>query len=172
MRIASLLVLAAVCSSCGYIVEEDMSHERKTSGELPVVAVLPFDNDSFRRGLEQRLTRLVDDEIRARSPRSAGSPKEADWILEGFIRHAGERLYSEDTEGRIRESSFLITVEVTLKDRSTEKILGNGRFTAREPFSPRAGRIRTLEQAEEEALRDVAESITYWLEGRNPKESS
>lgn len=172
MHRAALVVLFAGCSSCGYTVEQDMSHVRKPTGELPVVAVIPFDNQSFRRGLEQRLTRLVDDEIRSRSPRAPAAAGNADWILEGNIRHAGERVYSEDTEGRIRETSFLITVEVTLKDRKTEKTLGHGTFTAREPFSDRAGRIRTLAQAEEEALRDVAESITYWLEGRNPKESS
>jgi len=171
MRTTLLLLLASL-AGCGYTVEKDMSHRRKATSELPVVAVIPFDNLSFRRGLEIRLTRLVDDEVRARSPRAPESAKGADWLLKGTITHAGERVYSEDTMDRIRESSFLITVEVTLQERSTEKTLGTKAFTTREPFSDRAGRVRTLGQAEEEALRDLAETIAYWLEGRSAKESS
>lgn len=171
IRRFSLLLLASL-AGCGYSVREDMGHQRKSSGELPVVAVIPFDNLSFRRGLEIRLTRLIDDEVRARSPRAPESAKDADWLLKGTITSAGERVYSEDTGDRIRESSFLITVEVTLQERSTEKSIGTNAFTTREPFSDRAGRVRTLAQAEEEALRDLAETIVYWLEGRSAKETS
>lgn len=163
------LILVA---SCGYRFEGDMSQERLASGTLPAVAVLPFDNLSFRRGLEIRLTRLLDDEVRSRSPRAPRSPDSADWLLAGVIRYAGERVYSDDEQGRVRENSFTLTVEVTLRDRSTENLLGTRSFTTREPYSDRAGRIATLEQAEEEALRDLAEAITYWLEGRKSKEAS
>ncbi len=40
-------------------------------------------------------------------------------------------------------------------------------FTESEPFSPRAGRIATADQAAEEAMRDLAEHIVYWLEARS-----
>ncbi|MHC4957404.1 MAG: LPS assembly lipoprotein LptE [Planctomycetota bacterium] len=168
---AFTLVLASL-PACGYRFQGDMSQERLTSGDLPAVAVLPFDNLSFRRGLEIRLTRLLDDEVRSRSPRAAQSAESADWLLQGVIRYAGERVYSDDEQGRVRENSFILTVEVTLKNRSTEEMLGTRSFTTREPYSDRAGRISTLEEAEGEALRDLAEAITYWLEGRNVKEAS
>ena len=62
---ALLLFLSALaCSSCGYTFERDRSQERLESGSLPKVAVLPFDNVTFRRGLEVHLTRMVADEIR------------------------------------------------------------------------------------------------------------
>ncbi len=119
MRATLLLLLAA---SCGYRVDPDMSRERD-HGELPSVAVLPFDNVTFRRGLEARLTRFLADEMRARSPRAAAAHGQADWLLEGTIEHAGERVLSEDRNDSVRESSFEVTVSVTLKERSTARIL-------------------------------------------------
>jgi hypothetical protein len=75
---------------------------------------------------------------------------------------------SEDLGDQKRESSFVVTVEVVLEDRTTEKVLRTYSFTEREPFSTRAGRVTTLEQAAEEALRDIAERIVYWLETPDP----
>jgi len=170
MRLAVLLLLLP--TACGYHWDRDRDEARLAGGALPAVAVLPFDNLSFRRGLEIRLTRLIDDEVRARSPRAPTSPADADWLLEGRIVRADERVLSEDEEGRVRENSFVMVVEVSLKDKATEKLLGTYSVTEREPFSDRAGRIATLEQAEEEALRDAAESIVYWLEEARPEGSS
>lgn len=166
-----LPALAVLVAGCGYTTQRDMSMERSESGRLPAVAVAPFDNATFRRGLEIRLTRLIADEVRARGPRAAANRGSEDWLLEGTIRAAEERVLSDDTLDRVRQSSFVVTVDITLKDRTTEKVIGSDSFTTREPFSDRAGRIATLEQAEEEALRDMAESIVYWLEARRPKES-
>ncbi len=167
-----VLLTALVLAGCSYRADKDMSRARGANGNLPDVAVIPFDNETFRRGLEVRLTRLVADEVRTRSPRAPQAKDSADWILEGTIRHAGERVLSEDRKDEIRESSFEVTVEVTLVERSTQKTLKTDSFTTRETYSARAGRIATLEQAQEEALRDLAENIVYWLEAVNPKESS
>ena len=165
MRAASLILLL---SGCGYTVQTARSEERLADGSLPRIAVAPFDNLTYRRGLEMRLSRLLADEIRGRSPHPPFRRDEADWILQGRITQADERIYSEDLDDQKRESSFVVTVEVVLEERTTEKVLGTYSFTEREPFSTRAGRIKTLEQAAEEALRDVAESIVYWLETRDP----
>ncbi|MFI5402551.1 MAG: LptE family protein [Planctomycetota bacterium] len=131
--------------------------------------MIPFDNVTFRRGLEMALTRLVDDELRARSPRSAVSPSEADWLVKGTIVRADERIYSEDKDDVVTESSIVIEVDVTLEDRAAEKILRTYTFRDRVPFSAFAGRITTLENAEAEALREIAERIVYWLEAGHPE---
>ncbi len=168
-KAVALLLLAA---GCGYRVDPDMGRGRDAQGEIPSVFVRPFDNVTFRRGLETRLTRFLTDEMRARSPKAPADHGQADWLLEGTIEHAGERVLSEDRDDSVRESSFEVTVSVTLKESSTDRILKTRSFTTRESFSARAGRIGTLEQAQEEALRDIAENIIYWLEARNPKEST
>jgi hypothetical protein len=165
-RLAPLLLLAG----CGYVVEEDRSEARLSDGRLPEVAVVPFDTRSFRRGLEVRLTRKVDDELRARSPRAPRAPDSADWLLQGTVVRAEERVLSEDTDDVVRESSFIMTVQVRLENRSSGELLGTYSFTESEPFSDRAGRVATLEQAEEQVLRDLAETIVYWLEESQPRE--
>jgi hypothetical protein len=133
------------------------------------VAVIPFDNATYRRGLEMALTRLVDDEVRARSPRSPVAPSEADWLVRGNIVRADERIYSEDRDDAVTESSILIHVDVTLEDRAAEKILRTYTFTDRVPFSARAGRVATLQEAEAEALREIAQRIVDWLEAGHPE---
>ena len=165
------LLLPVVLAACGYSVGHENDAERG-SADLPSVAVIPFDNESFRRGLEIRLSRLLADEIRSRSPDAARPASEADYLLEGSIVQADERVLSEDTEDQVRESSFVVSVRVILKERATEKVVGSYTFREQEPFSDRAGRLSTVEQAADEALRDIAESIVYWLEARSLKETS
>ena len=168
----SRIMLLVLLASCGYTFQRGRSEARLPDGELPTVAVIPFDNLSFRRGLEILLTRLIDDELRARSPRSPRSPETAEWLLKGEIVRADERIYSEDRNDQKRESSFLVTVLVVLEERTTEKVLRTYSLTEREAFSDRAGRIATLEQAQAEALRDIAERIVYWLEAQHLEKTS
>jgi hypothetical protein len=172
----NLPLLLCALAGCGYTFDRDRGEARLSAGNLPRVAVLPFDNESWRRGIEMRLTRLVADEVRARSPRTPTHPSEADWIVTGRILRAEERIYSEDAADEVRESSFLLEVEVTLEDRTKDKTaartVGPYSIVEREPFSPRAGRFATLDEAKDEALRDVAEKIVYWLESREPKRDS
>jgi len=165
MRAAWLIPLLF---GCGYTVQTDRSEKRLADGSLPKVAIAPFDNLTYRRGLEMRLSRLLADEIRGRSPHPPFRREDADWLIKGRITQADERIYSEDLDDQKRESSFVVTVEVVLEERTTDKVLGTYSFTEREPFSTRAGRVATLEQAADEALRDIAESIVYWLENRDP----
>jgi hypothetical protein len=168
MRLLPLLLLAA----CGYTFDRDRSQAPLEGGSLPKVAVLPFDNLTFRRGLEVQLTRLVADEIRARSPRAAYGPEDADWLLTGTIVRADVRVLSEDDQDRVREASFVVLVKGTIQKRSSEDEVLTYSIEEREPYSDRAGRLRTLEQAQVAALRDVAERIVYQLESRQPKETS
>lgn len=166
---ASLLAALIVVAGCGYTFDRDQGQARLPTGALPRVAVLPFDNATFRRGLEMELTRLLADEVRARSPRAPAGPSDADWVVSGTILRADERIYSEDDDDLVRESSIVIEVEVTIDDRTAEKVIGPYTFRERVPYSARAGRVSTLEQAASEALRDIAERIVYWLEAGHPE---
>lgn len=170
---AVLLLLAFTLAACGYTFDRDRGEAKlEATGALPRVAVIPFDNTTFRRGLEMGLTRAVDDELRARGPHAPSSPSEADWLLKGTIVRADERIYSQDNDGNVRESSIVIDVEVTLEDRAAEKVIQTYLMTDRVPFSDRAGRIATLQEAETEALRELAERIVDWLEAGHPERRS
>jgi hypothetical protein len=157
-------------AACGYTFDRDRGQQRLESGNLPKVAVIPFDNTTFRRGLEMALTRAVADEVRARSPRSAVAPAEADWLLRGTIVRADERIYSEDKDDVVTESSIVVDVDITLENRAAEKILPTYKCTGnRIPFSAFAGRTGTVQEAETEALREIAQRIVDWLEAGHPE---
>jgi hypothetical protein len=161
VRAAAALVLLA---ACGYTVRTDHGESPGPGGGLPSTAVLPFDNDTFRRGLEISLSRRIADEVRARSPRSPEGPKSADWLLTGTITRAFERVLSEDTNDSVRESSFWMTCEFVLRDRATDRIIGTNTLTKFQSFSDRKGRFRTAPEAAEEVIREIAEATVYWLE--------
>jgi len=163
---AVLLALPLAVAGCGYRTGYAPPEDGALRSALPSVAVLPFDNATFRRGLEIRLTRFLSDELRARAGRAPAAPSAAAWTVTGSIVRAEERVLSEDRDDEVRESSLEIAVAVTLRERATEAYLGSKTFTEVAPFSPRAGRVATVEQARDEALRDLAERIVYWLEGR------
>ena len=170
MRYA-LLLLAPVLAFCGYGVDADHGQTRLPNGSLPTIFVVPFENNSFRRELELRLTRLVDDELRSRSPQSPAPRAHADWHVTGTITRANERVLSEDTDDSVRESSFRMTCEIVLRDRATDRIIGTYSITKNQPFSDRAGRFQTDFQAAEEVMREIAEATVYWLEAMESKQS-
>ena len=172
MSRATVLAVALLATACGYRFERDRGVTPTPDGALPKVAVLPFDTTSFRRGLEITLTQLVDTELRSRTGRAPYPPDQADLLLGGTIVRADERVISENTNDVIVQSSFLVTVEVELTDRASGRVLGTYKLTEREPYSDRAGRIRTEQQAAAAALRDLAERIVYLLETQRPKENS
>ncbi len=160
------------CGGCGYHADGDRQWSRRSDGSLPTVAVEPFENQTYRRGLEMGLTRQIADELRGRSPRAATTRDRAQILLTGRILTAVEQVLSEDRDDNVRESSFVITVEVVLKDPATEKVIRTYSLTESAPFSPRAGRVATLERAQQEALRDLAERIVYRLETPGAKQES
>lgn len=169
--LAMLVAAVPTLAGCGYSARPDHGQERLGTGNLPSVAVLPFDTTSYRRGLEIRLTRRLANEVRARSPKSPEGPQSADWLVTGKITRAFERVLSEASDDSVRESSFWVTAEIVLRDRKTDRIIGTTEITKYEPFSDRAGRFRTWEEASVEVLREIAEATVYWLEAMNTKEA-
>ncbi|MFQ5844877.1 MAG: LPS assembly lipoprotein LptE, partial [Planctomycetota bacterium] len=109
------------------------------------------------------------DEVRARTAAAPVALDAADRVLGGTIVRADEQVLSEDLQDRVVESSAVITVRVTVRDRAAGSVVRTYSLTETEPFSPRAGRVRDFDQAVDEALRDLAEQIVYYgLEGDGP----
>ena len=162
--------LATVLSGCcGYLTDPERGYGREERVDLPRIHVAPFDTKSFRRGLEMNLTRQVADEIRARSPHSPASRRDADWTVSGTITRASERVLSGDTDDSVRESSFWVTAEIVVRDARTDRIIGSTEFTKYQPFTERTqGRFKTDQDAAKEVLREIAEATVYWLEAVRP----
>ena len=128
------------------------------------VAVFQFDNQTYRRDLEFRLTRAVADEIRARTSWRIESPSAADAILKGTIRSADTGVLAEASDRTPIAQRLRIVADVELIERATGKVLR--RFTAagRQEYTP--GRFgESLEgSATDVTVMSLAEDVVQGLE--------
>src|SRR5215471_7060198 len=92
---------------------------------IKTLAIPPFQNPSLRYKVEQRFTAAVIDEAihRSRSLKIVSSPAGAD--MNGMIKYFGFRPVLIDDQGRARLFEITITVEVTVRDQTTNKVLFN-----------------------------------------------
>src|SRR5262249_16829301 len=87
----------------------------------------PFQNPSLRYKVEQRFTAAVIDEAihRSRSLKIVSAPEGADAVMIGAIRRFDFRPVLLDDQGRARLFEIAVSVEVTVRDQSTNKVLLN-----------------------------------------------
>lgn len=161
MGLALLLVLLLVVPACGYSTRRLVSEPGVAS-----VAVLAFDNQTFRRDLEQRLTKAVAEEVRARTPWRLLSPSTADALLSGTIRLAQSDVLAEDDDP-LRTAiarRWRFEVDCRLVHRSTGRVLRTYTVTSRTEFAP--GRFGETEDASatDAAMRALAASVVFGLE--------
>jgi hypothetical protein len=157
-RTASLAL--ALLASCGY------SSKRLTRVEgVHTIAVAQFENDTYRRDLEFRLTQAVAQEVRARTSFRIASPESADAVLTGKILSAETSLLIEesDTHDPI-EQRFRWVVDARLLDRRTGRVLREWRAVDRSDWTE--GRFgESLDASATDVLaRLLAEQVVQGLE--------
>jgi hypothetical protein len=151
---AGRLALAAAASltlaACGY-------SSRRLVGERGVesVAIVQFDNRTYRRDLEFRVTRAVAEEIRARTTWRIESASSADALLRGTIRSADTGVLVEAPDRTPIASRLRVVADVELVERVTGRVLR--RFTAFERQEYTEGRFG--ESLEGSAIDVVAMSL-------------
>jgi hypothetical protein len=153
------VLVAALLASCGYSTKrlvEDCG--------VSTVAVLQFDNRTYRRDLEFRLTQAVAEEVRARTSWRIASPSSADALLSGTIRSAETTVLAEDVNSQPIIQRFRMIVEAKLVDRATGKVLRQWTIVDRTEYTQ--GRFQeTLEgSATDKISRQLAEQIVQGLE--------
>ena len=137
------LVLASALTSalggCGYS-SRRLIEERGISS----IAIQQFDNATYRRDLEFRLTRALAEEVRARTSWRIETPARADAILRGTIRSAETRVLAEAADRTKIAERLRIAVDVELVERATGRVLRQYVVAARQEYT--AGRFgETLE---------------------------
>ena len=97
---------------------------------IKTLAIPPFQNPSLRYKVEQRFTSAVVDEAvhRSRSLKIVSSPEGADAVMNGTIKRFDFRPVLIDDQGRARLFEITITVEVTVRDQTTNKVLFNNPY--------------------------------------------
>ncbi len=94
---------------------------------IKTLAIPPFQNPSLRYKVEQRFTSAVIDEAirRSRSLNIVSAPEGADAVLIGAIKRFDFRPVLLDDLGRARLFEITISVEVTVRDQTTNKVIFN-----------------------------------------------
>jgi len=152
-----MLVLFALISGCGYTTKSLISRNIN-SVYIPI-----FGNFTFRSGLEFELTTALKDEIMSKTRLRIAGKDDADTILTGKIVTVSEGASSSNAFDNLVESSIAITVNISLADRRTGRLLMsvNGLTGTGAIIITRGETINTGIQ---EAMERLATKIVYQLE--------
>lgn len=136
------------------------------------IAIPMFENNTFRRGLEMRLTKLVAREIERRTPYRVTSSSRADAVLRGTLVRVDESTLMEETEDGAAATGFtadsVLASDVVI--RCKFRLIGSdgtvlvGPVTEKRRAEHIVARNETDQSALQEALADLAERIVWHLE--------
>ena len=155
LGLGALLTLAG----CSY-----SSHRLVSARGVSSIAVLQFDNKTYRRDLEVRVTRAVAEEIRARTSWRLESPSAADVILKGSIHSADTGVLAEASDRTPIAERFRVVADIELIERATGKVLRKFVTAERQEYTPqRFG--ETLEGSTTDVIAmSLAEDVVQGLE--------
>jgi len=144
---------------CGYSSRRLVSQPGVSS-----IAVLQFDNATYRRDLEFRLTRAVAEEVRARTSWRIASPSTADALLRGTIRSAETRVLAESNDQTLIEERFRVVVDVELVERATGRVLRRYATFGRQEFTPGRYGETLAGSATDSIVTSLAQDVVQGLE--------
>ena len=157
MRRFLVFILIIVLSGCGYSTRSLLRQDVE-SIYIPI-----FDNDTFRRGLEFKLTKSVKDEILFRTKIKIVDREDADAVLYGKIADVKERVISENIADDIVEGSITLFLDIKLVDaRTGRNIMEKKGLQWKTEYIGRRG--EAVSTAENEAFVDIAERIVNLME--------
>lgn len=168
VRVAVSIVLAWSLCGCGYSL---VGRASNLPADVEAIAIRTFENHTGRVGIEQILTRAVNDELVTRQRyRVLGEDAGAQARLTGDVIGFDVTPLSFDAEGRALEYQISITVKVELRHLGRdEAIWANDRYIFREVY-PIVNQEELFFEQETGALEEAAEKfaetmVTDLLEG-------
>lgn len=155
-RVALALLALLVCG-CSYT-GKPLTYPNVRTVYLPI-----FDNRTFRRGLEFKLTEAIKNELLYKTDLAIVDLDHADTVLTGEIVDVRESVLLEDLHDDIVETSVTVTVDVVWRDRRTDRVILDKRGVA---CAARFVLLRgeNVGTATQEAFRDLAEQIVESLQ--------
>lgn len=161
-RIAMLALAAFVATGCGgkatiggYSTGEDFDTSIRS------IAVPIFENRTFYRETEFRLTEALTKEIEARTPYKVVASGSADTALTGTVLRVNQRLLSRDRRtGLPQEVQVTVVVGFEWKDlRTGEVIRQRSRFEGTGEYIPTYPAGEPVEVARLAAIQELAKQI-------------
>jgi hypothetical protein len=170
LRVAAAAVGLALLSGCYHVGYHSV-------GDRSVIAVPIFENKTLRRGYEYLLTEHLRRRILDQTPLQLGHESSCSAVLKGSITSVrqGVVIPTVDTQPPL-EGSVSITIEVSLVDRETNKLLAgadtdgdgipDGPATLTESETFISAYDQTVDTAADRALKKLAERIVDLIEDR------
>ncbi len=158
------LLIGVSISGCGYVAGTPFGREIRT------VHVPTFQNDTYRRGIEQQLTEAVHKQIQLTPYRLAKEPG-ADTRLTGRIISIDKRVANQNKFDDPRELELSIALEITWTDLRTGQIIAQQDFPMEAmstqavvdtSFAPEAG--QSLATATQDAVDQLARKVVTLME--------
>ena len=166
--VAGLLLLLPGCAS--YQIGNQSLYRR----DVYTVAVPPFQSESLRRGLGERLTEAVVKEIEQKTPYKVSRGLQADSQLNGRLVHDAKYAITENANDELRDVELEYFVEFSWRDRQgmsllapqmvqvPAELLNVSEVAQAVHFVPEGGQSRTT--AEQVAIQRLAEQIVASME--------
>jgi hypothetical protein len=141
--------------------------------DVRTIHVPVFENDTFRRGLGERLTEAVVKEIELKTPLKVVSAANADSVLYGRLVDMQKRVLIENRNDEPRDIETAFRVDINWVDRRGNAVaqrtslpLSSALLTVSQTadFVPEAG--QSIATAQQEAIQRLAEQIVSQMEAR------
>ncbi len=149
----SRTLLFILLLGCGYKIYQPIQYR--------LVSIPIFENSSDRRANEFELTNLVIKELQLRGVKISET---APHILRCEITNISEPILVMGSKDVLLVGSYSIKLKVQLIERSSQKPIATEEIYYQAPFSTLQG--KTLESARQEAMTNVAHTITTKLESK------
>lgn len=151
------LILLLVQTGCRYSTHSGLPDHIKT------VEVELFQNETFYKGLEQKLTQAVIEQINL-TPNLKVVPRNGDAVLSGVIKKVNNTVVRQDMQDRPASVQTSIVAEYSLEDAIEGTMLYHNVRISSSRSSASAGlydidRGEARESAEDAAIRELAKEI-------------
>ena len=132
---------------------------------IKTIAVPIFSNNTLQRGLEVQLTESLSKQIRSQTPWTLVKSSQADTTLAGVITsHRLTQISQAPRTGLVQEQAVRVTVNFEWRDnRSGDIIVARNNFSATATFAPQRGVSQRIEDAERQAIQELAEDLVAQL---------
>ncbi len=161
--VPSLLLLVALLlpGGCSDQAAALYSTDAAYPAHVQSVGVALFDNATFERGLERRLTDAVIKEIQARTPYRLAAVTSAQTVVRGVITDMERmRLSRNRGTGLVEELGLRITVNFEwIDERSGEVLAARRSFSAGDVIVPASPVGEPIESGIDQAVQELAQGI-------------
>jgi hypothetical protein len=155
------LGLALGVGGCSADPSKGYSFESAIGGDAKSVCVPVFENSTFHKGLEVRLTQAVISELRRGTRLDVTGGELADTLLTGTIKNVELRQISRDSfTGMVDEQAVRITVDFSWRDSRTGRtIVSRQNFAAVDTFVAGRGTGERIDVGERATVQRLARDI-------------